>query len=130
MSATRGAHGDGGWPWSIPGPITESGDPMSEAYVYILECGEPDSVVVNSGCLTTAASADRRMYVGSTVNPAIRITDHINGDGARFTSVFPPTVVVSLHGFPCRRAAAMEERSITSRMWKAWSRQEVFTYSC
>ncbi len=62
--------------------------------VYMLKCG------------------DGSLYTGYTTDLERRLSDHRNGDGAKYTRGRGPLRVVYTEGFPTRRAAMQREYEI------------------
>ena len=69
------------------------------AWLYILKC------------------ADDSYYTGSTNNLALRITQHIRGEGSEYTSRRLPIKLVYVEEFQSEHEAFLRERQV-----KGWSR--------
>lgn len=122
-------------PWTIAAECLPfcTGEPRTNA-VYVLEC------IPNDEYRETAArklgrvdkpwngrveGADRLIYVGMTINLHRRLWEHVNepnnaidgadGDGAHFTTVFPPVRVLHVSWWPSFETA-MEAEEIAAKL--------------
>lgn len=69
---------------------------MGDHYVYVLEC------------------ADGTLYTGYTTDPERRVTEHNNGEGAKYTRGRGPVELQYVEAFDSRSAAQSREHEIKS----------------
>ncbi|WP_251331204.1 hypothetical protein [Haloplanus pelagicus] len=112
----------------------------SDNIVYVLRCRqmEPDSKIISRAELLYddvdtykqhyypnwvdhALESELLLYVGWTNDVQRRITDHLTGEGAVFTEIFPPIGIVKLYPADTSREAKRMESQVASQLSDAVS---------